>query len=67
MKEELIMDTKERLIVALDLAERERVLGLVSQLHDCCGMFKVGLEPFCNYGPAFVKEIQEAGGVFFSI
>ncbi|MDN5376093.1 MAG: orotidine-5-phosphate decarboxylase [Thermacetogenium sp.] len=59
------MDAKERLIVALDLAERERALSLVSQLHDCCGMFKVGLELFCNYGPAFVKEIQEAGGRVF--
>lgn len=59
------MQVKDRLIVALDVPERENALELVEMLHDCCGMFKIGLEPFCNFGPAFVEEIQERGGSVF--
>ncbi|MGB4503468.1 MAG: orotidine-5'-phosphate decarboxylase [Syntrophaceticus sp.] len=59
------MQTKDRLIVALDVPEREHALELVSKVHDCCGMFKIGLEPFCNFGPAFVEEIQDRGGKIF--
>lgn len=59
------MQTKDRLIVALDVSEREHALELVSKVHDCCGMFKIGLEPFCNFGPAFVEEIQDRGGKIF--
>lgn len=59
------MDAKERLIVALDVPEKQKALDLVALLHDCCGMFKVGLEPFCNYGPGLVEEIQRLGGKVF--
>jgi len=59
------MDAKERLIVALDVSERQKALDLVALLHDHCGMFKVGLEPFCNYGPGLVEEIQQLGGKVF--
>jgi len=59
------MQAKDRLIVALDVPERERALELVALLHDCCGMFKIGLEPFCNFGPSFVEEIQQRGGRVF--
>lgn len=59
------MQIKDRLIVALDVTEREKALELVEMLHDCCGMFKIGLEPFCIFGPAFVEEIQDRGGKVF--
>lgn len=59
------MQVKDRLIVALDVPEREKALELVALLHDCCGMFKIGLEPFCNFGPSFVEEIQQKGGKVF--
>ncbi len=59
------MQVKDRLIVALDVTEREKALELVEMLHDCCGMFKIGLEPFCNFGPTFVEEIQDRGGRVF--
>jgi len=59
------MQAKERLIVALDVPEREKALELVALLHDCCGMFKIGLEPFCNFGPSLVEEIQQKGGRVF--
>jgi orotidine-5'-phosphate decarboxylase len=59
------MQIKDRLIVALDVTEREKALELVEMLHDCCGMFKIGLEPFCIFGPTFVEEIQDRGGKVF--
>jgi len=59
------MQVKDRLIVALDVTEREKALELVEMLHDCCGMFKIGLEPFCIFGPTFVEEIQDRGGKVF--
>jgi len=59
------MQIKDRLIVALDVTERDKALELVEMLHDCCGMFKIGLEPFCIFGPTFVEEIQDRGGKVF--
>jgi orotidine-5'-phosphate decarboxylase len=59
------MQIKDRLIVALDVPEKEQAFELVDMLHDCCGMFKIGLEPFCNFGPSFVEEIQQRGGKIF--
>ena len=59
------MQAKDRLIVALDVPEREKALEIVDMLYDCCGMFKIGLEPFCNFGPTFVEEIQDRGGRVF--
>lgn len=59
------MQGKDRLIIALDVPQKEYALQLVSSLHDCCGMFKIGLEPFCSFGPAFVDEIHDRGGRVF--
>lgn len=59
------MQAKDRLIVALDLPNREKALELVAMLHDCCGMFKIGLEPFLNFGPSFVEDVHDRGGKVF--
>lgn len=59
------MEVKERLIVALDVNREEQVQSLVGELQDTVGMFKVGLEPFCCYGPRLVTTIQERGGRVF--
>ncbi|MGB9793283.1 MAG: orotidine 5'-phosphate decarboxylase / HUMPS family protein, partial [Thermacetogeniaceae bacterium] len=59
------MDLKDRLIVALDLDDEEEALQLVEQLRGNVGMFKIGLEPFCLFGPAFVEKVQERGGEVF--
>lgn len=59
------MQIKDRLIVALDVPEKEQAFELVDMLHDCCGMFKIGLEPFCNFGPSFVEDIRQRGGKVF--
>jgi len=63
--ERIVMDSKDRLIVAIDLDDAGKAQQLVEHLRDSVGMFKVGLEPFCNYGPKFVEAIQEKGGKVF--
>lgn len=52
---------KDRLIVALDVADRTSALRLVEQLQGLVGMFKVGLELYTACGPALVSEIIDAG------
>ncbi|HHW41503.1 MAG TPA: orotidine-5'-phosphate decarboxylase [Syntrophomonadaceae bacterium] len=59
------MGFKDRLIVALDVDDAGKARQLVEQLRGYVGMFKVGLEPFCLYGPGFVKAVQEMGGRVF--
>ncbi len=59
------MDTKNRLIVALDVDDAGKTQQLVEKLQDSVGMFKVGLEAFCSYGPKFVEAIQEKGNKVF--
>lgn len=59
------MDFKDRLIVALDLDDADKALQLVEQLRGAVGMFKIGLEPFCLFGPSFVEKVQERGGDVF--
>jgi orotidine-5'-phosphate decarboxylase len=56
---------RERLIVALDVDDLERVKVLVRLLTDAVGMFKVGKQLFTHAGPAAVKLIQEMGGEVF--
>ena len=56
---------KERLIVALDLDDLERVKALVKLLAGELGMFKVGKQLFTHAGPAVVKMIEEIGGEVF--
>ena len=56
---------KERLIVALDVDDLERVKALVKLLAGELGMFKVGKQLFTHAGPAVVKLIEEMGGEVF--
>jgi len=56
---------KERLIVALDVDDLERVKALVKLLAGELGMFKVGKQLFTHAGPAVVKMIEEMGGEVF--
>jgi orotidine-5'-phosphate decarboxylase len=59
------MEARERLIVALDVSTLEQARRLVAELHDLAGMFKVGLELFCSYGPRAVETVLEQGGGVF--
>jgi orotidine-5'-phosphate decarboxylase len=56
---------KERLIVALDVEDLDRVEELVKLLGDQVGMFKVGKQLFTHAGPQAVRLIQELGGETF--
>jgi len=52
---------KDRIIVALDVPDRNRALRLVEQLSGLVGMFKIGSQLFAAEGPNLVREIAEAG------
>lgn len=56
---------RDRLILALDLDNLERVKKLVRLLSGEIGMFKVGKQLFLHSGPVVVKLIQEMGGEVF--
>ena len=55
----------EKIIIALDVSSREQALQLVKDLHDVCGMFKVGAQLFTAFGPGIVSEIIASGGRVF--
>jgi len=56
---------RERLIVALDVDDLERVKESVKLLASEVGMFKVGKQLFTHAGPQAVKLIQEMEGDVF--
>lgn len=56
---------KQRLIVALDLADSGEAKALVAALAPEVGMFKVGKQLFVNSGPQIVRMIHDLGGEIF--
>ncbi len=56
---------KDRIILALDVEDDRAALGLVEELRDMVGMFKVGHQLFTAYGPDIVRRIVGAGGRVF--
>ena len=56
---------RERLIVSLDLRDREDALELVDRLARVVGMFKVGRALFIGGGPDFIREIRRRGAEVF--
>ncbi|MBA3513689.1 MAG: orotidine-5'-phosphate decarboxylase [Pyrinomonadaceae bacterium] len=57
--------TKDRLIVALDVATERRARELVLSLRGIVGMFKIGSQLFTEAGPKIVSEISGAGNKVF--
>ena len=58
--------TKDRLIVALDVSSEDEALILIKKLSDKVGYFKVGLELFSAVGPKIIGIIKDNGNkVFF--
>src|SRR5881396_3271724 len=55
------MQSRDRVIVALDRSSRDDILGLVDQLHGCVGAFKIRLQAFVGNGPSLVREIAGRG------
>ena len=58
-------DIKQRLIVALDLADPAKARTLATLLAPEVGMFKVGKQLFVNAGPNIVRMIHDLGGEVF--
>ena len=55
-----------RICVALDVPDLDRAVGLVRQLAPRgVRVFKVGLGLWCQYGPAAVQAVKDAGGEVF--
>jgi orotidine-5'-phosphate decarboxylase len=57
--------TKDRMIVALDVATECRARELVDSLRGMVGMFKIGPQLFTEAGPKIVREIASEGNRVF--
>jgi orotidine-5'-phosphate decarboxylase len=51
------LDPKDRLIVPLDVPDRDKALRLVDKLWEHVGLFKVGWELFMAEGPRFFRDL----------
>jgi len=56
---------KDRIIVALDVADATAARAIVSELGESVGAFKVGLQLFTAAGPEFVRELVDSGAKIF--
>jgi len=59
------MQSRDRLIVALDRTSRDDILRIADALHDAAGAFKIGLQAFVSNGPALVRELVSRGERIF--
>jgi orotidine-5'-phosphate decarboxylase len=55
------LQTRDRLIVALDVSTAREAGELVRRIGDAAGLYKVGLQLFTNEGPGFVREMIASG------
>jgi orotidine-5'-phosphate decarboxylase len=53
--------TADKIIVALDLATKEKALDLVEDLHDQISFFKIGLQLYTAEGPEIVRAVRATG------
>ena len=58
-------ETKNKLIVALDVDDARRALELHEMLRDCVGTFKIGMQLFTAAGPEIVRRIVSLGSGLF--
>lgn len=59
------MQSRDRLIVALDRSSRDEILRLADALHDTVGVLKIGLQAFIANGPSIVRELVSRGEKVF--
>jgi len=59
------MQSRDRLIVALDRSSRDDILRLADDLRGAAGAFKIGLQAFIANGPALVHELTSLGDRIF--
>lgn len=55
------MQPRDRLVIAVDLSERDEILRLVESLRGAVGVFKIGLQAFIANGPSIVREVVSFG------
>jgi len=55
------MQPRDRLVIAVDLSERDDILRLVDDLHGAAGVFKLGLQAFIANGPSIVRDVVASG------
>ncbi len=60
----MLVNAKDRIILALDVDTQEEALSLAGKLAGHVGVFKVGLRLFSIAGPQIVSRLQEMGQVF---
>jgi orotidine-5'-phosphate decarboxylase len=53
--------TKDKIIVALDVATKRQALNLVEQLRDQISFFKIGLQLYTAEGPEIVRAVLATG------
>src|SRR5437588_10250476 len=53
--------TNDKIIVALDVATREKALGLVEQLRGDISFFKIGFQLYTAEGPEVVRAVLSTG------
>lgn len=58
-------ESKDKIIVALDVATAEEARQIISELRGEVGAFKIGLQLFTAAGASFVRETVEAGAKIF--
>ena len=56
---------KDRLVIALDVDNDQEALGIVAELRDDVGLFKIGHQLFTAYGPDIVRRTIALGGRVF--
>lgn len=56
---------RRNLIVALDVETAAEARGIVAELKDCVGAFKIGLQLFSAAGPDLVREVVDSGAKVF--
>jgi orotidine-5'-phosphate decarboxylase len=59
------MPVRDKIILALDVSDRQNALDIVDRLRESVGVFKVGLELFVSVGPSIVDEIHRRGNKVF--
>lgn len=59
-------NTSERIIVALDVPDKESALKLVQQLSPLGVRFKIGMQLYYSTGAGIIKEIKAIGGSVFT-
>ncbi|MBI2264482.1 MAG: orotidine-5'-phosphate decarboxylase [Armatimonadetes bacterium] len=59
------MQISDRIIVALDVENGDKALGLVSRLVGTVGLFKIGPGLFLREGPGILSRVSDLGGIVF--